>query len=658
MVGSDAAHSEAGRAHGDEKARVGSGITLLSTDESEPPASISAALEALQSELEAERRGAEEARQALVQSAQFGQLLLTRNEDLQRQLQELQSKQQKTPERPDANSEDRELGEALSQLQAKNRRLDEECHRLEGEVENLRVQLESGGAGEARSSRRKFSQDESDEESAGKHLRDQQLKRTLQLLEDQRLVAQQAEEHAAALDERNRVLEESTRDLREQCSHLEAECLRLTAEGEKWRRAAREKEEECAELREQVNTSPEGEEALQNEASTTQPAATSTWRQQSSQKGSKSFHGDAEIDNRSPTSNKADALDPVKAADSKDSQAAEAEQLKAHAALSQAVEELQTQLQEMEGRLRASVIEVHDLRRQKAEFESRSKKLASARDELQHRLLQETGRSEVLTEQVEQLSALLQERRRQQSVSLFAESPEEPPVEVARATPPVGESALAPELLSAASKGGPGEDAPPDVGSTSVSSEPPPTERRRQTAVLSLEGFLNGDEVPEENFGGSASSASSPPDSPRAESVPPGSRGQQLWRTVQDFVVQDRPEGGRAELLDIFGLQTCPLCGAANQGHLGEGEEPLGDLSQFLSAESSTPKWSLGNLLQRGSVLGSRGDSAHQQEQPAAEVQRPLSSAWGALLKGLQAGGQGSSEALSPRDDPSHGVAY
>eukprot|EP00930_Biecheleria_cincta_P088232 TRINITY_DN77474_c0_g1_i1.p1 TRINITY_DN77474_c0_g1~~TRINITY_DN77474_c0_g1_i1.p1 ORF type:complete len:561 (-),score=136.01 TRINITY_DN77474_c0_g1_i1:69-1751(-) len=141
-----------------------------------PFASEAVDVEALQQALEAERQGQQEAQLSLLRSAEVGQQLLSRNEE----------------------------------LEAQNRRLDAENRRLEAELE----QLQGKATGE-KSNRSSLSAgwDSDEERETVKELR-QQLKRSEQLCQEHQHMAVAAEEQVTVLEERCRTLDEECRKLR------------------------------------------------------------------------------------------------------------------------------------------------------------------------------------------------------------------------------------------------------------------------------------------------------------------------------------------------------------------------------------------------------------------------------------------------------------
>ncbi|CAE7482528.1 unnamed protein product, partial [Symbiodinium pilosum] len=141
--------------------------------------------------MEAARRGAAEAREALRQSAEVGQLLLSRNEALEQELEVLR----------------RSTATEASQRQ----RLEEECRRLELELER---------DGKARRLRfQSVASADSDEELSMEQMK-QRLKRSEQSEQEHREAACLAEEHAAAFEEKHQKLEEEYRRLQVECRQL------------------------------------------------------------------------------------------------------------------------------------------------------------------------------------------------------------------------------------------------------------------------------------------------------------------------------------------------------------------------------------------------------------------------------------------------------
>ncbi|CAE7737009.1 unnamed protein product [Symbiodinium sp. CCMP2456] len=149
-----------------------------------------AELELLRTEMEAACRGAAEAREALSQSAELGQLLLSRNEALEQELEVLRLEKSRI---------------AASEA-SRRQRLEEECRRLE-------LELEQRDGQRARQQRlQSAASADSDEELSMEQMR-QRLKRSEQSEREHRDAACLAEEHAAALEEKHQKLEDEHRKL-------------------------------------------------------------------------------------------------------------------------------------------------------------------------------------------------------------------------------------------------------------------------------------------------------------------------------------------------------------------------------------------------------------------------------------------------------------
>ncbi|CAE7237777.1 unnamed protein product [Symbiodinium natans] len=186
-------------------------------------------LELLRTEMEAARRGAAEAREALRQSAEVGQMLLSRNEALEQELDVLRMEKSRI---------------AASEVRQRQG-LEEECRRLE-------LELERDGRKARQLRLQSAASVDSDEELSMEQMR-QRLKRSEQSEQEHREAACLAEEHAVALEERHRRLEEEHRKLQAECqkSRRRTSSPREKEEGEekdkdaedlarqRWRRAGR-----------------------------------------------------------------------------------------------------------------------------------------------------------------------------------------------------------------------------------------------------------------------------------------------------------------------------------------------------------------------------------------------------------------------------------
>ncbi|CAE7728939.1 unnamed protein product, partial [Symbiodinium sp. KB8] len=163
-------------------------------------------LELLRTEMEAARQGAAEAREALTESAELGQLLLSRNEALEQELEVLRLEKSRM---------------AASEA-SRRQRLEEECRRLE-------LELEQRDGQRARQQRlQSAASADSDEELSMEQMR-QRLKRSEQSEREHREAACLAEEHAAALEEKLQKLEEEHRKLQAECRLKSRRSLRTSS---------------------------------------------------------------------------------------------------------------------------------------------------------------------------------------------------------------------------------------------------------------------------------------------------------------------------------------------------------------------------------------------------------------------------------------------
>jgi len=156
--------------------------------------------ETLRADLLESQQSEAEAREALQQSAEYGKLLLSRNEALEQELEALRQEQSR-----------KSAAEVLQRS-----RLEEECRRLEAELETKCKPQERNGY--SRASRLSSSID-SDEEPSLEQMQ-QRLKRCEKSEQEHREAACLAEEHANMLEERNQKLDE-------ECRRLQAECVKL-----------------------------------------------------------------------------------------------------------------------------------------------------------------------------------------------------------------------------------------------------------------------------------------------------------------------------------------------------------------------------------------------------------------------------------------------
>jgi hypothetical protein len=362
-----------------------SDATVAWTDDNDSTAGLSAAVESLQTELELERRGNQETRAALIQSAEVGQLLLSRNQLLEDELEALRQQLQCHVRQP---TSDVEPDDDVSALKHRNLLLDAECHRLEAELERLaevssdrRSGLRFNRSASGRLRRVTTPSDSEAEDVAIEELREK-MRRSELLVEEHRNAAHMAEEHSAVLEEKVQSLEQQLRSLKRSS-----------------RRQTRFRTQEFSQQQIQAQLKAASEAVAAAVATSTVPTARARW--QSAGRAINNLFGHKLGTSKPETSEDSDS-------ESKESVASSRLKVSKTTTDSRVTAELKARIESLEAELSGQRVRNEALAREKATLKSHIKDFQEDSATLRNLLSEEMTRAEVLNDEVATLRSLLE----------------------------------------------------------------------------------------------------------------------------------------------------------------------------------------------------------------------------------------------------------